>query len=142
MKTVMLLLVAVTAFAADWEDVRHIAVDTKVEVTAQKTGQTRGTFVSASAEELVVRENSGQRSVARSDIREVRVLDSGRRLRKGLMWMAIGAGAGVGAGFAACPSCSNEGSGGKYVGPGVAAGAALGALGFLSSPYRTVYKHQ
>ena len=50
--------------------------------------------------------------------------------------------AGSGAGFAACPGCANEGAGYKYVGPGVAAGAAIGALGFLSSPYRTIYNNK
>ena len=46
----------------------------------------------------------------------------------------------AGLGVAVCPGCANEGHGGKYVGPGVAAGAAVGALGFLTSPWRTIYK--
>jgi hypothetical protein len=52
----------------------------------------------------------------------------------------IGAGAGLGIGFAVCPQCSNEEAGAKNAGPGTGVGAALGALGFLTSPYRTVYE--
>ena len=89
---------------------------------------------------MVVREPSGEQSIAHAQIRQVRVYDAGRRIRRGILWTAVGLGVGIGAGVASCPGCANEGAGAKYVGPGAAAGAGIGALGFLSSPYRTVYK--
>jgi transposase len=74
-------------------------------------------------------------------VRELRVFDPGRKTHRGLLWTLIGAGAGAGASLAACIDCQGEGRAmTKYVPLGVAVGAAIGALGFLSSPYRTEYK--
>jgi hypothetical protein len=142
MKLFVLLLAACAAFAAGWEGVERIPADQPIEVTTQDGTRTRATFVSATRDALVVREKSGERSIVRTEIRRVRVADPARRLRRGLIWTAVGAGAGAAAGAAVCPSCPNEGSGYKYVGPGAAAGAAIGALGFLSAPYRTVYRSE
>jgi hypothetical protein len=135
----MLLLTTVTAFGAGWDSVTRIAEGQKIELRTRDGAELKGTFISATAESIAIRYKSGEQSVERASVLRVRVYDAGRRTRKGVMWTAIGAGAGAGVGMAACPQCSNEGSGAKYVGPGVAVGAALGALGFLSSPYKTIY---
>jgi hypothetical protein len=136
------LLAANVAFGAGWDAIGRIPAGQRIEITARDGTSSRATFVSATGEALVLRESSGERSVKRAELRRVRVYDPGRRWRRGLMWIAIGAGAGAGIGEAACPGCPNEGHGYKYVGPGAAAGAGIGALGFLSSPYRTVYKNK
>jgi hypothetical protein len=114
----------------------------KVEVTERsRAGRLRATLVSASADTVVVRNASGERSIPRADIRELRVFDPARRLHRGLLWTLIGAGVGAGASLAACIGCAGEGRDmSKYAPLGVGAGAAIGALGFLSSPYRTVYR--
>ena len=65
--------------------------------------------------------------------------DASRRIKRGIMWTAIGTAAGIGIGFGVCPYCSNEGHSG-YVGAGAIGGAGVGALGFLSSPYKTLYE--
>ena len=135
------LLIAIgLAFAADWNTVQRLAADQKIEVVTRDGIESRALFISASPDSLIVHDNSGERSIARTDIRRVRVYDAGRRVRKGLMWTLIGAGTGAGIGAAACPYCPNEGNTSPFIGPGAAAGAGLGALGFLSSPYRTIYK--
>jgi hypothetical protein len=136
----MLLLAAVTAFGAEWDSVTRITEGQKIELRTRDGAELKGTFISATAESIAIRHKSGEQSVERANVLRVRIYDAGRRTRKGVMWTAIGAGAGAGIGAAACPQCSNEGSGAKYVGAGVAVGAALGALGFLSSPYKTIYK--
>ncbi len=140
MKLIVLFLMAHAAFAAEWDAVQRIAADHKIEVTDRSGNRTRAAFVSASGDAVVVREKTGERSIARAEIRHIRIADPSRRIRRGILWTAIGVGAGIGVGFAACPSCSNEGHGDKYVGPGAAIGAGLGALGFLSAPYRTIYR--
>ncbi|MEX2263899.1 MAG: hypothetical protein WD696_18235 [Bryobacteraceae bacterium] len=89
---------------------------------------------------MTLRDESGQRLIARAEIREVRVADPARRVRRGFIGMAIGAAAGAGIGAAICPHCPNEGQGYKFIGPGIAIGVAAGALSFLSGSYRTVYK--
>ena len=131
-------------FAGDWDALERIPSEQRIEVTERNGGgRLRATFVSAHPDSIVVREASGERSIQRADIREVRVFDPGRRNHRGLLWTLIGAGAGAGASLAARASCSGEGrSTAKYVPLGLPVGAAIGALGFLSSPYRTVYRNQ
>jgi hypothetical protein len=95
----------------------------------------RGILISLTGEALVIDEKSGERSLPRAMIRQVRVFDSARRVRWGILWMLVGGGAGAAGGAAICPSCQNEGHAGKFIGPGVAIGAGIGALGFLSQNY-------
>jgi len=141
-KLFLLLFASGLALAADWGAVQRIPAAQKIEVIERgRGGRSRATLVSAGPDTLVVRGTSGERSISRTDVRELRVFDSGKRTRRGLLWTLVGSGAGTGASLAACVSCSGEGrSTGTYVPLGAGAGAAIGALGFLSSPYRTVYK--
>ena len=140
MKLFLLLLLTGAAFAADWDALQRIIPPGQtIEVTTRDKTHTRAAFVSATPDALVVREKSGERSIARAEIRQVRVADPARRTRSGLIWTAVGAAAGAAIGVAVCPHCPNEGHD-YYAGPGVAIGAGVGALGFLRAPYRTVYK--
>ncbi len=141
-RPLLLSLCVVAAFGADWTAVQRIPPAQKIEITMRDGTRTRAAFVSAAADALIVREKAGERSFDRADIREIKVADPPRRLRNGLLWTAAGAGAGAGIGAAVCPQCSNEGAGFKYVGPGLAIGAGIGALGFLPAPYRTVYRNK
>jgi hypothetical protein len=141
-KLLLLFLSAHLAFASDWAAIQRIPLDQRVEITTRDGTSTRAAFVSATSDTVVLREKSGERSIARAEIRKVRVADPARRLRTGLIWTAVGAGAGAAIGAAVCPYCPNEGHGYKYVGPGVAIGAGFGALGFLPAPFRTVYKNK
>jgi hypothetical protein len=141
-KLCFFLLASGLSFAADWDAVRRIPAAQRIEVTERsRGGRLRATLVSAGPDSVVVREASGERSILRADIRELRVFDSGRRAHRGLFWMLVGAGAGTGASLGACVSCAGEGRNtATYVPLGVAVGAAIGAIGFFSSPYETVYK--
>jgi hypothetical protein len=133
------LVTASLAFSAGWEAVQKLAPASKIEVKTGTAPDLRGTFVSADEATLVLRSKSGEQSVARVDVRRVRVADPSLRLRNGVIATAIGAGAGFGIGYAVCPQCANEGAGGKFTGPLTAIGAGAGAIGFLPSPYRTIY---
>ncbi len=139
---IFLLLSAVEAFGAGWETVRHVSAGEKIEVTTSNGQRARGTVVSSTDESVVILDKSGERSIAKVDVRRVRVYDASRRIKRGVMWTLIGAGIGAGAGAAACPYCPNEGTTSPYIGPGAAAGAALGALGFFTDPYRTIYRNK
>jgi len=140
LKLLLLLLAASAAFSAGWDALQRIPANRKIEIITRDGKLTRADFLSVAGDVLAFRETSGERSLTRAEIRQVRVFDPGRRIRKGLIWTAVGAAAGAGAGVAACPYCPNEGHGSPYVGPGAAIGAGIGALGFLSSPYKTAYK--
>ena len=128
--------------ADDWEAVRRIPSDGKIEVAVRDGTRTRGVLVSAGPDTIVLRDKSGERSIGKAEIRRVLVADPSHRARNGAIWTIVGAAAGAGIGFAVCPYCPNEGHGEKYVAPATAVGAGLGALGFLPTPYRTVYKAQ
>src|SRR5690349_13297345 len=140
MKLLLLVVFAGATFAAGWEAVERIERDRKIEVVTRDGKETRAMFLSATADALQVREKSGERSIAGGVIRGVKRADASRRVRRGVVFTAIGAGIAAGIGAAVCQYCPNEGHGYKYVPAGTAVGAGIGALGFLSSPYKTVYK--
>lgn len=135
-----LLLLTSSALPASWEEVQQISPGHKTKIEMLKRESIRGTFVSANETALVVRLKSGEQSVARSDIRRVLIAKPSRRLRDGLIYTAIGGGVGLAVGIAICPHCANEGSPTHFTVPATLMGAGIGALGFLPTPYRTVYK--
>jgi hypothetical protein len=143
MKFLILSLLAGTLLAGEWEAVQRIPADHKIEVTTTDGTRTHATFVRASSDAISVRADSGELSIARSDVRQIRTADPARRVHRGVIWTGVGIAAGAGIGTAICPHCltSNEGAPTyRYVGPGIGIGAAVGALGFLSSPYRVIYR--
>lgn len=140
MRLILVLLTFHAAFASEWTSIERLQPDQKIEITTRNHTRVKATFVSADTGAILVRGQSGQRSIDRTDVRQLRVADPSRSLRNGLIGILAGAGAGAGVGFAVCPQCSNEGNGGKFVAPAVAVGAGLGALFFLRAPYRTIYK--
>jgi hypothetical protein len=141
MRLVCLFVMAAIGLFAGWDQVREVGANTKIEVSIRRAEGVKGTFVSASETALIVRDATGERSIARDQIRRVSVSDPSRRMRNTVIGAAVGLAVGIGIGFAVCPYCANEGHGGKYVGPAAAAGAGLGAAaGLLPAPYRTIYK--
>jgi hypothetical protein len=136
----LLFLLLTPVAGADWNAVERVDRGEKIEIQTRDGERRKATFVSATADSVVVRDGSGERSVGRGEVKQLWVHDAGRRVRRGVLWTLVGAGIGAGLGVAVCPGCGNEGNGGKFVGPGVAIGAGVGALGFLSSPYKRLYK--
>lgn len=136
MKLLFILILSAGSIFADWSDVSRLQAGAKLEVRTTDGVKLRADFVSATQDSLVLQ----GKTVPKSQIKEIKIHDPGRRLRRGLIWMGVGAAAGAGAGAVGCLSCANEGHNNPYIGAGVAAGAALGALGFLTSPWKTIYK--
>ena len=77
-------MLAGTAFAAEWDAVRRIPLDGKIEITTRDGARTRASFVAATGERITVREKTGERSFAQPEIRRMRVADPSRRARNGL----------------------------------------------------------
>jgi hypothetical protein len=143
MVALAMMLLSNTLYA-DWDFVRRLPADSRIEIATKNEPRERVTLVSSSAESLVVRDKSNERAVQRTEIRKIGVFDESRKTHKGLLWTAVGAGGGAAVGIAVCPQCPNEGAGNKALGPGVAIGAIAGAIfGFVfHSSYRTIYKNR
>jgi hypothetical protein len=140
MRFLVFSLLAGTLLAGEWEAVQRIPPDHKIEVAVLGGTRTSGRFVRASGDAITLRAHSGERSISRTDVHQIRISDPSRRFRNGLIWTGVGVAAGAGTGAAICPHCANEGAAYKYIGPGIGIGAAIGALGFLSSPYKVIYR--
>lgn len=142
-KTIALLLLStVTMLGASWDALQKLHPGDTIELTTGAEKRRMVTYRSATADALIITTNSGEQSLAKADVERVRIKQPGRRVKRGILTTAIGAAAGAGIGFAICPGCANEGNGYKFAGPGLAAGAGVGALGFLTSDYRTVYERR
>lgn len=140
MRTLLALAVfcAWTAAAAPWDSVRRLAGGTRIELST-KDGQNRNVeFVSATAENVVVRTRSGEQSIERSEVRSIRQKVPGRRLRRGLLGVAIGAGAGAVLG-ALAGAVAEDGSAAATARQTAAIGGAFGTLAFTGSDFRVVY---
>jgi hypothetical protein len=73
MKLCLFLIASGLIFAADWDAVQRIPAAQRIEVTERSGGRRlRATLVSASPDTVIVREASGERSIPRADIRELR----------------------------------------------------------------------
>jgi len=73
MKLCLCLFASGLAFATDWDAVQRISTAQKIEVSEQSGGSRfRATLVSAGPNTIVVREASGERSIPRADIRELK----------------------------------------------------------------------
>lgn len=126
---------------SDWKAVERLAPGTRVQALPmdRKAPEVKGTVVRASADSLTVLSKTGETSLVRAAVKRVQIADPGRRTRNGLIAMGVGAAVGAVAGELVCLYCRNEGHTG-FAPYGLAAGAGLGALGFLGTPYRTVYQ--
>jgi len=136
-----LIVFAVAVSAAprnDWSVVAALSPGTQVQV-ATKQSRAGGTVVRASVDSLAVTGKSGEISVARGDVREVKIAAPHKRLRNGLIAVGVGAAIGFTIGWAVCVYCTNEGHSG-YFWQGMGIGAGAGALGFIGLPYDTIYK--
>lgn len=69
---------------------RQIPSGKRIEITTRDGVQARGALWSAAADAAVIRDESGERSFARAEVRRVRVYEPGRRIRRGLLWTAVG----------------------------------------------------
>jgi hypothetical protein len=94
----VVLLYAGTASGADWDAVQLIERDHKVGIVTGDGAVVHGAFRSATADEIQLLEKTGERSIERRRIRRVGVHDPSRRVKRGVLFMLLGAGVGAGVG--------------------------------------------
>ncbi len=128
-----------------WGNLRQLQGGQKVQVVQMNFKSLRGTFRGVSEEAISLRVKQNEVAVPRADVLRVSSLDRGKRKRKILLGLAIGAGVGMlaGGGVASAANLFDEGQGSKpvttilaFTAAGAAAGSAVGA----SSGYRTIYR--
>jgi hypothetical protein len=143
-----LLLICVVATACtlwgqtekgSWESLSTLQAGRKIQVLDANKKKHSGTLVSVSATAILLQEEGGEQSVARQDVRRVKVAGH-HRLRNTLIGGVVGAGAGAGLLAAAW---ENKGFVGDK-GTGAAVGAGIGGvvglvIGVLSPSNSTIY---
>lgn len=111
--------------SASWQNLRTIGAGERIQVVEVSSVKHAGVFVNATDAAIVFRENSGERTIQKEDVRSVKLAKKGHRLRNTLIGAGVGAGAG--AGITAGAWESGGFLGGRGV--GAAVGAVIGGLG-------------
>lgn len=137
-----LLRAAVAGAAGDWGSLRAAVMNQKVEVRPAGKPAVRGTVTQVTEEAIELRSGKQSISIARADVEQVGVRIKSSRLRKALLFGAIGAGIATAAslGIVAGTGGSDDVAGvvALPIALGGAAGAGLGAA--APGGYRIVYR--
>jgi hypothetical protein len=123
--SIVLLLAASCVLPAQtnhssWDNLKALRTGQKIQVVEITAKKHIGVFVSVSDAAIVFTQTDGDRTVEKQNVRTVKLMNGGRRLRNTLIGAAVGAGAGAGITAAAWES-------GGFLGT-KADGAALGAI--------------
>ena len=131
-----------------WDNLQQLRVGQKIEVVDTHLKKLKGTFLSFSEEAISLRVGKDEVGVQREDVFRVSLREKSKRLRKALIGMAIGAGAGVAAieicayassGFLPCAGQDFRAVAYAILVPvGGAAGAGIGAA--FPPGYQTIYR--
>jgi len=105
---------------SSWENLKALRVGQRIQVVEITSKKSTGVFVSVSDTAIVFAQTGGDRTLEKQDVRTVKLMKGGRRLRNTLIGAGVGAGAGAGITAAAWES-------GGFLG-GRGDGAALGAI--------------
>jgi len=129
MLLVFACLVSAGEQAAHWSDLSRVLAGRDVILRLQNGKRVKGSAVAVAADSITVRTSSGEESINRKAILEIRL-----RKKASYKWRSIGTAIGAGVGLAAATpiltETHNEGSG-KYDGAAAGLIAGLAALGFL-----------
>lgn len=146
------VLAATAAWAQDgpirstWENLSRLQSGQHVQVLVAGAIHS-GEFTAVDAQGITLHEKSADHTIARADVREVRI--ASRRLRHTAIGAAIGAGGGVAFGAATAskvncgsqPYCFASISKGAWIGALAGIGAAVGAIvGALVPAHITLYR--
>ena len=133
---------------ASWENLSALQPGEKIQVVGMNSKKVSGTFVSVSDAAISLQEEAGPQSIQRQDVRSVKLMENGHRVRNALIGAGVGAGVGAGIGAAAYSKCSPSQSfciqpvgRGVTAGIGAVIGGASGAIvGALLPSHKTIYR--
>lgn len=136
MGRILLLLVTFSGLvpaaekAVHWSDLDRLITGKEVVLQLQDGKKVKGSAGAVNGDAIAMRTSTGQRSVPRASLREIRLPRRGSSYKWRMIGTAIGAGVGVAAAIPVLSETHNEGSG-SY--DGAAAGLIVGLafLGYL-----------
>jgi hypothetical protein len=108
-----------------WQKLSSLQPGQKIHVVEINSKKHSGSFVSVSATAIRFTETTGDLTLQKQDVRTVKLMRNGHRLRNTLIGAGVGAGAGAGITAAAWESSGFLGGRGA----GAAVGAVIGAVG-------------
>lgn len=126
---------------SSWANLSGLRAGQKIQIDEMNSKKHSGIFESVADSAISIRDTSGEMSVQEQDVRSVKLLSSGHRLRNTLIGTGVGAGAGAGIAAAAWESSGFL----RGKGTGAAVGAGLGGLtglivGVLLPSHDTIYR--
>jgi len=132
---------------SSWENLNALQPGEKIQVVEMNSKKASGTFVSVSDAAISLQEEGTQQTIPKQDVRSVKLMQNGHRVRNALIVAAVGAGAGAGIGAAEYSKCSPSQSfciqpvgRGATAGIGAVVGGAAGAIvGALLPSHKTIY---
>ena len=129
---------------SSWENLSALGAGHKIQVVEMNSKKVSGAFVSVTDTGISLQVEGGEQTIARQDVRVVKLMENKHRLRNAVIGAAVGAGVGAGAGAAVGGDNGNSGGfdfakqGAWIVG---AAGAVIGAIvGALLPSHQTIYR--
>jgi hypothetical protein len=130
-----------------WANLSALQSGQRIQVVDMNSKKHFGTFVNASDTAISYQEAGGEQTTQKQDVRSVKLMEHGHRLRNTLILGAVGAGVGAGIGAATFHSCSSQpfciqpAGRGAFAGVGAAIGFAGGAVvGALLPSHKMIYR--
>jgi hypothetical protein len=129
---------------SSWENLNALGAGHKIEVVEMNSKKVSGAFVNVTDAGISLQAAGGEQTIARQDVRRVKLMENKHRLRNAAIGAAIGAGAGAGIG-AEVGKGPSHGFGFDFAAQGAGivagAGAVIGAIvGALWPSHQTIYR--
>jgi hypothetical protein len=127
---------------SSWEALSALGAGHKIQVVEMNSKKVSGAFVSATDAGISLQGPGGEQTIARQDVRRVKLMENKHRLRNAAIGAVIGAAAGAGT----LGGLVNSSEGGfNFTGQGAAIGAGAGAVigaivGALLPCHQTIYR--
>lgn len=132
---------------SSWEALSALGAGHKIQVVEMNSKKVSGAFVNVTDAGISLQAAGGEQTIARQDVRRVKLMENKHRLRNTAIGAAVGAGVGAGIGAASFQDCRGQafciqpGGRGAVAGIGAAAGGVIGAIvGALWPSHQTIYR--
>ena len=106
MKFTLLIVLAAGTAAAQWTNVKNLAIGQEIRISLADGRSFRGEVQSVADDSLVIAAANNQQALERAQIRKIATKGESHRLRNTLIGLGVGAGAGLAFGAGTDSGCS------------------------------------